>query len=193
MNVNVSQFCSLSSNPDFRNWLGKISPSMLAELTKNPKKGCRSNVEKMMEIHKRLYEIGKGLEFEDLIRKRFPYLIKNEMPAVRVSPAPLPPVQAEEYKRKQISDIESMNKHKVFKSYRPDLLTFPHKYIIVGEPDTLPTKIKEFAADKVGVDTLIIEDHAYIEYYLRRYSDVSEKIPRDQREIWAYRMKAAQK
>lgn len=193
MNVNISQFCSLSSNIDFRNWLGKIAPAMLNELVKNPRKGCHSNQEKMVEIHKRLYEIGKGQDFEELMRKRFPYLIKNEMPLVKVSPAALPPVKAEEYKRQQISAIETMNKHKVFKSYRPDILTFPHKYIIVGEPATLPTRIKEFAADKVGIDSIIIDDHAYIEYFLRRYSDVSEKIPRDQREIWAYRMKAAQK
>lgn len=194
MNIKTGHFCGLSSATDFRNWLKGVAPELYDDLVNAPVKGCRAKSEKMIQIKDKLYTIGKGLELEAFIQRRYPYMI---------SQTPLPPKEpSKQYlevikskpstEPKQSDHIDSLNKHKVFKHYRPDLLTFPHKYIIVGDPIKLPDLIKAFTVDKVGVDSIIVDDHAYIEYFTRRYSDVAEKIKQEDREIWVYKQRQKQ-
>jgi hypothetical protein len=190
MKLKTSHFCGLSSATDWRVWLKATTPDLYDGLINAPKKGCKANQEKMIEIHQTLIKRGFQKQFEAFIRQRFPYVIDeddhstlNVLQPVK-TPAPTKPV---------VGHIETMNKHKVFRSYRPDILSFPHKYIIVGEPVVLKEQIKKFTHDKVGVDTLIIDDHAYIEYFHKRYSDVVEKIPQENRDLWVYRQQMKQK
>lgn len=188
MKLKHSHFCGLSSATDWRVWLKSVAPDLYDGLVNAPKKGCKANQEKMVEIHQTIIQRGLQTKFESFIRQRFPYVIEedNHLTLNIISPkkpAPTTPVTGH---------IETMNKHKVFRSYRPDILSFPHKYIIVGDPTTLKEQINKFTHDKVGVDTLIIEDHAYIEYFHKRYSDVVEKIPQENRDLWVYRQKTKQ-
>jgi hypothetical protein len=172
-----------------------MSPELYDGLVNAPVKGCRAKSEKMIQIKETLYTIGKGLELESFIQRRYPYMIaqgnstikepsRQYLEIVKSKPTTEP---------KQSDHIDSLNEHKVFKHYRPDLLTFPHKYIIVGSSPTLPDLIKAFIVDKVGVDYIIIDNHAYIEYFTRRYSDVAEKIKQENREIWIYKQRQKQK
>lgn len=188
MKLKTSHFCGLSSASDWRNWLKSVALDLYDELVNAPKKGCKANQEKMVDIHRSLIKRGLQSKLEDFLRQRFPYVIEeddhstlNVLKPVAVTPTK--PVEGH---------IESMNKHKVFRSYRPDILSFPHKYIIAGDPTTLKERVKTFTFDKVGVDILIIEDHAYIEYFHKRYSDVVEKIPQENRDLWIYRQKMKQ-
>jgi hypothetical protein len=188
MKLKHSHFCGLSSATDWRIWLKSVAPDLYDGLINAPKKGCKANQEKMVEIHQELLKRGLQAKFEAFIRQRFPYVIDedNHTTLNVISPKKLEPTKP------IVGHIETINKHKVFRSYRPDILSFPHKYIIVGDPTTLNEQIKKFTHDKVGVDTLIIEDHAYIEYFHKRYSDVVEKIPQENRDLWVYRQKAKQ-
>lgn len=192
MNIKIGHFCGLSSATDFRSWLKTTALDLYDELINHPIKGCKSKQEKMVVIKDKLYERGQGSELETFIKKRYPYMIvedKLDTQPTLQKPRPARTIVAEP----EVSDhIEVINKHKVFKRYRPDLLTFPQKYIIIGNKDKLPELIKEFAADKVGVDYIIIDDHAYIEYFKRKYSDVSEKIKPESREIWVYKQRVKQ-
>lgn len=191
MNIKTSHFCGLSSATDFRGWLKTTALDLYEELVNTPIKGCKSKQEKMIVIKDKLYNRGKGDELEAFIKRRYPYMIVE---------GPSTPLQKITQKIKakpkalevRLDHIEGVNKHKVFKHYRPDLLTFPQKYIIVGDPLKLPDLIKSFVADKVGVDSIIIEDHAYIEYFKRKYSDIVDKIKPDTREIWTYRQQLKQ-
>lgn len=191
MNIKTGHFCGLSSASDFRTWLKTTAPDLYDELANAPIKGCKSKQEKMISIKEQLYSRGKGSDLETFIQKRYPYMVAH---------TPLPPKnpskQYIEHKRKtenkSIDHIETLNKHKVFKHYRPDLLTFPHKYIITGDPAKLADLVKDFITDKVGVDFIIIDDHAYIEYFPRRFSDVAAKMKPEIREIWIYKQKQKQ-
>lgn len=191
MNIKIGHFCGLSSATDFKTWLKNTALDLYDELTNHPIKGCKSKQEKMIVIKDKLYRRGKGDELETFIKKRYPYMIVEDKQVTQSAPQKLKarPVIIEP----EVSDhIETINKHKVFKQYRPDLLTFPHKYIIVGDNNKLPDLVKAFTSDKVGVDYVIIDDHAYVEYFKRKYSDVSEKIRPDSREIWAYKQRMKQ-
>jgi hypothetical protein len=182
MQIKIGHFCGLSSSTDFRNWLKSTSQSLYDELINNPKKNCKSKQEKMTEIYKKLYDGNFGPALEEFMSKRFSYMIESSSQQTKnVS-----------HKPKLIDHIENLNKHEVFKKYRPDLLSFPHKRIIVGDPSKLPNLVKEFIVDKIGIDYIIIDGHAYIEYFARRYSDIAERIKKEDREIWAYRQRIQQ-
>ena len=87
-----------------------------------------------------------------------------------------------------------MNKHGVFKSYKPGILSFPHKLILVdSNSEQLVKRVKDFLADKVKIDYLIIGDTAYIEYLMKKYEDILHQIPQNAREIEQFRRKMAQK
>lgn len=194
MNIKTAHFCGLSSATDFRSWLKTASPDLYDELNNIPVKGCRAKQDKMIQIKDKLYAMGKGGELESFIQRRYPYMVQQDAPASKTPSKPLEPIKPKPQMRelKRTDHINSLNKHKVFKHYRPDLLTFPHKYIIVGDPIKLPELVKSFVLDKVGVDHVIVDDHAYIEYFTRRYSDIAEKIKSEDREIWIYKQRQKQ-
>lgn len=189
MKLKTSHFCGLSSASDWRAWLKSVALDLYNDLVSAPKKGCKANQEKMIDIHAALIKRGLQPKFESFIRQRFPYVIDEDDHSTLNILKPSKPVAPT---TPVAGHIETMNKHKVFRSYRPDILSFPHKYIIVGNPSTLKESVSKFTFDKVGVDTLIIEDHAYIEYFHKRYSDVVEKIPQESRDLWVYRQKMKQ-
>lgn len=189
MKLKINHFCGLSSATDWRTWLKSVAQDLYNDLVNAPKKGCKANQEKMIEIHQLLIKRGLQTQLEKFIRQRFPYVIEEDDHSTLNI---LKPAKVVEPSKPVAGHIQQMNKHKVFRSYRPDILSFPHKYIIVGDPATLKERVKEFTFDKVGVDTLIIEDHAYIEYFHKRYSDVVEKIPQENRDIWTYRQQMKQ-
>jgi hypothetical protein len=189
MNLKIDQFCGLSGAPDFRNWLKTIAPDLLDALVNNPNKGCKANQEKMIEIHRALYDRKLENQFETFIKKRYSYLIvtdntKPSSPTFRPATVPVSTPTP--------GHIEGMNKHGVFKHYRPDLLTFPHKYIMAGNPETLQARVKKFIVDKLGIDYIILDDYAYIEYFPRRYADIISQIRPEDREIYAYRKRMEQ-
>lgn len=189
MKLKISHFCGLSSSSDWRAWLKSVALDLYDGLVNAPKKGCKANQEEMIKIHQALIKRGLQSKLETFIRQRFAYVIdEDDHSTINV----LKPAKALEPAKPVVGHIESMNKHKVFRSYRPDILSFPHRYIIVGEPSTLKERVKTFIYDKVGVDTLIIDDHAYIEYFHKRYSDVVEKIPQENRDLWIYRQQMKQ-
>lgn len=192
MNIKTSHFCGLSSATDFRGWLKSTALDLYDELVNTPIKGCKSKQEKMITIKDKLYNRGKGDELEAFIKRRYPYMISEDpsTPSQKITTKKAK-VQPKIVKSR-LDHIEIINKHKVFKHYRPDLLTFPQKYIIVGDPLKLPDLIKSFVADKVGVDFIIVDDHAYIEYFKRKYSDIVDKIKPETREIWTYRQQQKQ-
>jgi hypothetical protein len=185
--VNAKHFCGLSTSKDFRTWLRSIAPDLLDRLL-TTRKGCKSAQETMMGIHKELYNRSMGPKLEEFMRQRFPYMISKEAAPVVVPQLPKAPIELTPV----INHIANLNKHGVFKRYQPNLLTFPHKYIITGERERLEKVVKDFITDKIGVDYIIIDNHAYIEYFPRRYADVAEKVKQEDREIWVYRQKKKQ-
>jgi len=181
MNIKTNHFCGLSTSSDFRKWLKSIATDLYDQLINNPRKGCRANKDRMIEIKDKLYERGLGDKLEEFINSRFPYMVDKVQTKSKTIPI------------KIVQSIEdNINKHKVFKGYRPDLLSFPHKRIIIGNPTELLIKVKNFIIDKVGIDYIIIDDHAYIEYFLKRYSDIAEKIKSEDRDIWQYKQRIGQ-
>ena len=199
MKIKTSSFCAISRSQDWNVWLRETAADLHNELqaTLNSHKGCKANSEKMVDIYNALYQRGLGVKFEEFIQRRFPYIIEGQ---TRVSTLPKTPqpavtsIPAVQSVSKPIvaympADYTAMNKHKVFRAFRPDVLSFPQKHIIVGDPQQLMGLVQEFVKDKVGIDYIIVEDRAYIEYFDNRHADVVSKIPRHSREIYAYRQR----
>tara|TARA_R100001244_G_scaffold25113_4_gene25616 strand:- start:73500 stop:73997 length:498 start_codon:yes stop_codon:yes gene_type:complete len=146
----------------------------------------------MMDIYYELYKRNKGQKFEDFIRGRFPWLVeeeeKNTRKEIRKKVSDLKKKGI--IKKVNMMDHDAVNKHRVFTLYRPHILSFPQKLIIVG--DDLFNKTQEFLKNKIGADYLIVEDRSYIEYFEQKYANVVDKIPRKNREIYKYRQKNSQ-
>ena len=160
-------------------------------ITIEASKSCRANTEKMQKIYLAIYQANLGKSFEDFITRRFPWLIKSDKKVTtkkiieKQQRKPGPRATAP-YRQLDYSDL---NKHKVFKSYKPNLLTFPQKLIMAGNPTDLFDRVQHFCRDKLAIDYIIIEDRAYVEYFLPKYSVVVDRYPRDRREIFQYRMR----
>jgi hypothetical protein len=193
MKLNTTAFCSISRSQDWQEWLQVQAPDLHKGLIETVKagKGCRANSNKMMDIYFELLQRGMQSKFEEFIKRRFPYIIEEQ--GTTVAPPTTPP------KSKPVAPVlteklnyDEMNKHKVFNPYRPNLLSFPQKLIIIEDPNRIHNKVREFIRDKLAVDYIVIEDHAYIEYFDSRYASVIDKVPLNKRELNIYRRRIEQ-
>lgn len=175
MNIKTSQFCALSRSSDWKTWLDKHAPDLLIFLNEILKKqrGCKSSKEAMMKIYNDLYERNMGKAFEKFILERYPYIIDITKKQIN--------------KRATEQPKRYLNKHNVFASFKPGILSFPQKAILTGED--LENKVKTFIANKTGVDVIIVDGHAYIEYFIPKYEHVIKNIPMESRDIYKYRSK----
>jgi hypothetical protein len=195
--IKTSAFCGLSRSEDFQRWLKSTAEDLHEDLLTviGSAKGCRANSNKMMDIYFELNDRGLEPHLITFLKRRFPWIIKD-------NPHPPAPNRVREVKNirneqrisqlKSVKDWASLNRHNVFRSYRPDILSFPQKLIIVDHPNNLYDRIQRFVGDKLAVDYLIIEDHAYIEYFDMKYAAVIDKIPRENRDVYLYRLKMRQ-
>jgi len=189
MKVKTGTFCSLARHADWQAWLKIVAPKLLQDLenTINSHKGCRANSNKMMDIYHDLYKTGHGKKFEDFITQRFPWLIEDQ---TKPTPSQIKKKITTIKKKGYISqpnptNYNELNKHKVFNFYRPNILSFPQKLILTG--DNLFDRVHDFIKNKIGVDYIILDDTAYIEYFEQKHTDVVDKIPRTSRDIYKYR------
>lgn len=197
--VDQGRFCTLSGNKDWQEWLKKEDSELYSDLmkTRMSGRGCNANKEKMKQIYSLLYAKGKGESFEKLIQQRFSYLmldndVKNKDALIAKVPLQQPkPVSQVKIPPRILAptNTENLNKHKVFSSYRPNILSFPKKMIFVNSnKDQLEAIVKHFLKDKTAFDYIIIDDRAYVEYFNLENQEEADKIPKESREIHKYRM-----
>jgi hypothetical protein len=175
-----TQFCGLVRAVEWQAWLGEHAPDLLESLRIFLKsgKGCRANKERMLAIREVLYARGLGERFEQFVIHRYPLLVAREDPQApacvrqpRQDIFPVLPIPL-------ASRNPKLNKHGVFKAYRPELLSFPHKLIIQHQNrDELQKQVADFTKRMVGVSVITIDDTAYIEYVLPKFADVAAKLP----------------
>ena len=195
MNIKVAYFCSLANHKEWKEWLKANAEELYYDLLETLKmRSCRKNSDKMLEIYNKLYSIGLGNKLELLISSRFSNIIELESDEQSEKVI----VSRSDKKKRVKTKLPSRkftnnatNKHGVFSSYNPKILTFPHKIILTG--DNLEEQVESFIRDKIGVDYIVVEDHAYIEYFLSKYGDIVDSVPRENRDIYSYRMRQKQK
>ena len=174
MKLKTSLFCSLSRHPHMQLWLSKNAKDLYTALMGklNDGAGCSAARDLMMDIYRELRRRGKLQVFEAFLKERFPYVIEPIKPTAQV-------------KAELSADA---NKHDVFQRYTPKLFRFPRQLIIVdADQNQLTAKVNRFIRDKLGVDYLVIEDRAYIEYFLPQHAAAAAQIPKESREISLYR------
>jgi hypothetical protein len=188
--IKTNAFCGLSRSEDFQKWLEAISKDLHKDLLTvvHAAKGCRANSNKMMDIYFELNQRGMEPQLITFLKRRFPWILKEGY-------TPEPKIEPKVVERQQVQQLSSvknwagLNKHNVFKKYRPDILSFPQKKIIIDSPSVLYDRVQKFIQNRLAIDYLIIEDHAYIEYFDMKYAAVIDKILRENRDIYKYRWK----
>ena len=194
--IKSSSFCGLSRSKDWQTWLEDVAPDLYKDLLKviDSSKGCRANSNKMMDIYFALHKRGLEPQLETFLKRRFPWIIKTpQEPTAKQLKDNVRTVKLVETQNpRKRPNWDVLNKHKVFLSYRPDILSFPQKHIIIANPQVIYDQVQAFVANKLAVDYLIIENHAYIEYFDTKYAVVVDRIPRESRDIYKYRAKMLQ-
>lgn len=181
--IRSDQFCALARDSQWQSWLGDVAPDLSEMLLKHLKKnkGCKSNKEVMQIIRRKLDERDLSVKLALFLRQVFPLALRPVITIEDNKTEPEPP---------KIQKVNEMNKHKVFRTYKPHILTFPHKLIMRnGNPALLEKKVKSFIRTKIRADYIIVEDTAYIEYFDPRFRDEADKIDPTAREIDQYRRK----
>jgi len=189
LKLRENQFCALVRSAEWQAWLGEHAPDVLKDLRSFliGGQGCRANREKMLAVREELYRKDLGQKFEQFITHRFPLLVVRDEPPQpaqkqisRQNTHPSVPIPLS-------SRNPKLNKHGVFKIYRPEMLSFPHKLIIQNENRAeLEEQVREFSQRMIGVSFVIIEDTAYIEYLQPKFADVLAKLPDHLYETKAY-------
>lgn len=196
MKIKVNSFCGVSRNPTWHSFLGRISQPLLDDLQSflRTNRGCGSAKTKMVEVYRKIYELGKGAEFENFIQQHFPYMIdQDQMPQVQAQPQAPGKSCSKPVRHRIPEQKENINKHGVFKHYQPSILTFPHKLILVdNNASKLMKSVEQFLADKIKIDYIIVEDRAYVEYLLPKYANIQSKMSPDMLEISNYRLRKMQ-
>ena len=195
MRIKTSSFCGLARSDDWQAWLKSKAEDLYQDLIRTVKsrKGCRANTNKMMDIYYTLYDRKLGSQFEGFISTRYPWMVeRTNRPTPTQVKETVKKVKLQGLDKKPPTNYEELNKHKVFGVYRPHILNFPQKLIIVGNPDSLFNEVHNFMKNKIAVDYIIIEDHAYIEYFEPKYAKIVDRIPRETRDIYKYRQKQLQ-
>ena len=127
-------------------------------------------------------------KFEQLVRERFPWL-EDKPPKIVENIQVRMPTKKEKPLTISREPITA-DKHGVFEIYKPHLLTFPGKLIVRDpNPKSLQRRVQAFIRNKIGVDWIIIEDQAYIEYFFPQYRKTWEKLKSEDREIAQCRRK----
>ena len=182
--IRSDQFCALANDEHWQSWLETKAPDLYEELIKHLKisKSCRSNRELMGVIKRKLASRGFGTELIEFLRAFFPIILK-------ILPSEPPTRKPKRIENKTV-DLNNPNKHGVFALYKPYLLSFPHKKIIIdNDYESLRRKVRKFTKTKIYTDWIIIGDRAYVEYFESKFRPEAEKVPLETREINIYKRK----
>ena len=163
MELKTGLFCRIAREAPWQEWLGVHSSDLLAELEYTIEKhGCGEVELCMVKIMNALKAQGLEPQLVAFLMRRYPYILKS-------------------------FKTESP-KHKVFEFYNPNVLTFPHKIVMRNnDPDKLEEMVNKFTKDKCGVDFVIVEDCAYVEYFNPKHRDIADKMPVATREVYRYK------
>ncbi len=191
--IQENQFCGLSKEITFQEWLKNISPSLYKDLLThlNTSASCKSNTSKMINIQNKLIEIGKGVNLVNFLREKFPNTVlrvddvQQAQKVAKILPR-RKETTATEY-------LESIDESIVFRFYNPHLLTFPLKAVF-RNIDTIALRkdVMKFLSDKYDGDYVIVGNKAYIEFFKSKHEKEAQLIPKQKREVYQYRMRVDQ-
>ncbi len=198
MKIKTSLFCAMARNVRWQMWLKEQAPDLHDDLIKTlAGNSCKANKNKMMQILVMIRERHLIEKFEAFVRSEFPYL-EDKPPRLAKIPDQIssssttrkPPPSLDKVIDLNPEEEAAVNKHKVFKSYRPHTLTFPCHLIVIGKnKEELKKRALSFTRNKIGIDWIIVEDRVYIEYFFEQHRKTLEKIKPEDREIHQYRRK----
>lgn len=173
MRVKVEQFCSLATSPSWQAWLYHFNVDLYRRFIKRlqESRGCSQNRGLMTEVLQEIDKAGGGTALGTFLSQHYPHMI-DEPGQVRKPPA-------------QITDV--------FEYYNPNIMTYPRRIIFTGDARTLKRTVNAFVLDKIKHDSIIIGNTAYVEYLTADDAAVADKIPNQNWQIPAYRLRTSGK
>ena len=171
--VNTSLFCSLGRHEDWHKWLAEHAKDLRSILSISLTQNSCSGLSKTMT------SIFEELKKRDLTNHLIAFLSRR-----------FPHVLFKDNKRKSRVEVRNFKKikNKVFTNYNPKVLSFPSKLILRDQdPSSLKRKVENFTRDKHGVDYVIIDDCAHIEYFNPEHKHLVSQIELREREVYKYK------
>jgi len=175
----TSQFCALAHDEKFQEWLRAEAEDLMADLLGHLEAGhgCRSNRQKMIEVYEVLKSRRKLDGLTSFLRSNYPFMLREE--GKRVA--------------RRSNTKRGHDGRPVFARYRPGLLTFPHKTVLMNDnPVALRRDALKFCSRMVGCDWVIVGNAAFIEYFKPQYAAEAEQVTDSQYEVKEYRRRHGQ-
>ena len=207
MRVKIEQFCGLSTNNTWQQWLYKFDITLYNELITHLRAslGCGHNRTKMLEIVDKIKLRPNGWTvFIDFLRTNFPNLLEDTVPPSAGAGTGMPAPDAIDPSRSTVSNVNAgthvpglpaarfleadASIHEgvggtttlavPFEAHSANLLTFPRRIILVEQiAGDLLPRVNSFIKDKVKYDYIIIGNQAFIEYIPGNNANIVDKIP----------------
>lgn len=156
--LKISQFCSLATSPSWHTWLyhydTNIYNNYIVKLRES--RGCTYNRQLMMDTLDLISDKGGYEQILDYIRSNYPYMVVDD-----------------EYRAKTRTTIAD----EIFPYYKANILTFPRRVILDGQPDDLAKRIQAFTFDKLKHDSIIVGNRGYVEYLTKDDVKIAEQLP----------------
>jgi hypothetical protein len=131
----------------------------------------------MEQIQQELESRRLSQQMINFLMKEYPFAVEEIKEAGDVKPTAM---------RGQL--MVTAHDQDVFEHYNPNLLTFPQRIIIKNDdPEGLKRDVNDFIINKVGVDYLIMDNMAFIEYFKLKYSAEAKMVALESRELYKYR------
>lgn len=154
MKVKIDKFCSIAPSSAWQAWLYNFDVVLYNKFFERFKisKGCGQTRELMVEILRDIESAGGGDKLLDFLRANCRYaLVDDEQPVAFVGSS---------------SDFAGFNSR---------LLTFPHRMVFDG--DDVESVVREFVADKLKFDYVIVGSRAYVEFLRHDEVNLLDSIP----------------
>lgn len=170
MNIKVTQFCGLSTSPQWQAWLYKYSTEVygrfVSEMQKS--KGCNQNRDIMLKFFNELEEAGAKPLIIDFLKMNFPYMLEDEVnPEVPV----------------QIVHPPEVNELQTYKNaFSSGNVTFPHRALTAVADKTVDELMSGFmeATRAIAVQHIVIDGILYVEYLLPADASIKDILRTDQ-------------
>jgi hypothetical protein len=166
MRIKTALFCNLSTSQTFQSWLFKYNENLYKSFVYDLResRGCEENKRIMLKVLDNIEEAGDGALLEQFLREKYPHVIDEPR------------------------EIIFNDKHQVFPDYKPGILTYPRREIITAKRN-LDRDVKRFLANKIHGEYIIIDNVAYVEYFLPGEENIAAKLPEEKWKIRAYELR----
>jgi hypothetical protein len=167
MKIKVTQFCGLSTSPQWQAWLFRFSREMYTRFVEEMQKskGCNQNREVMMRFLTELELMGAQDQIIEFLKLNFPHMLEDDVEPEKAVVIELPP------------DVSQLQQYK--SAFDNPNVTFPRRVMAPITDISLDDMIKHFLSVSAAIEykTIVIDGVLFVEFLLPSEAAIKHMVP----------------